>query len=108
MMDARFPRNAEPRQNLDRLRAAWDWARQTHPAIQEIDRARPSLTEIPVGGVEWVLQGLIANGATIHACITSENKLNVMRSAPTTARIQHILVDLPGHLSGQPAPAWLS
>jgi hypothetical protein len=100
MIDCRFPRRSLPaRDALDRLRAAWDWACKSDPAMKEIARARPSLTEIPVDGAIWVIQGLMSDGGTVHACIGAEGHLNVMRSTPGPwSPMVHTRVDLPEHL----------
>jgi hypothetical protein len=100
MTDCRFPRRAQPsRDALDRLRAAWNWASKADPAVKEIASTRPSLAEIPVDGAIWVIQGLMSDGGTVHACIGAEGQLNVMRSAPGPwSPMAHIRVDLPEHL----------
>lgn len=82
---------------LRRLREAWAHARQHHPQVEAIASACPALRAVPVCDGIWVLQGPTPTGGSVHACITLDQQLTVIRSEPG-AEVQHLMIDLPDPL----------
>lgn len=108
MMDSRHPRIDPPavrsRMALDHLRAAWDWARATHPAVQDFDKGRPSLREVAVSST-WVLRGDCPDGRALHAYV-HDDQLQISIATPGPfAPIAHVALDLPARLGGHPKAA---